>query len=591
MASWREHQAARRRWLVASRSSPQAHLAPTRLRCAIYTRKSSEEGLEQSFNSLDAQREACEAFIASQKREGWSLISEMYDDGGLSGATMERPAFQRLLADVGAGRIDVVVVYKVDRLTRSLSDFAKIVEIFDQHSVSFVSVTQQFNTTSSMGRLTLNILLSFAQFEREVTGERIRDKIAASKKKGMWMGGLPSLGYDVKDRKLVVNEGEAQTVRTIFRRYAELKSVRDLKQELFAAGIVSKLRTASGGGQYGAQPLSRGALYLMLQNRIYRGEIVHKGKSYQGDHKAIVDEALWDKVQTILAQNRVDRASGGISKEPSLLMGVLFDARGGRMSPTHANKRGIRYRYYISRSLQTAASKTEGQRIPAVALESLVVRRIREWLVEPAAVLQTIQDMAGNATSLKQLVEQGRRLANGEFEDLHSFLRSSIVRIQVHADRVDVTLDKNRVNHCLLAEETQPTRRETSVPDRLEVTLSIPARFKRTGKEMRLVVDDGSDPTLPDTGLVRLLVRANAIRHQLLADRSLTFEDIAKAEGVVPSYATRLFRLTVLSPDIVSAILSGKHPPELTARRLMDDTRLPLDWNEQRRHLGFGSTP
>src|SRR3989440_767187 len=262
----------------------------SRRRCAIYTRKSSEEGLEQEFNSLAAQREACEAYIRSQRNEGWVLAKTRYDDGGFSGGNIERPALQDLLADIRAGRIDIVVVYKVDRLTRSLADFARLVELFDTQAVSFVSVTQQFNTTSSMGRLTLNILLSFAQFEREVTGERIRDKIAASKKKGMWMRGLPSLGYDVKDRKLIVNETEAETVRHVFRRYVELKSVRKLKEDLDAASIVSKVRTASDGSRYGGQPLSRGALYLMLQNRIYRGEIVHRGKSYPGEHEAIVDE-------------------------------------------------------------------------------------------------------------------------------------------------------------------------------------------------------------------------------------------------------------------------------------------------------------
>jgi site-specific DNA recombinase len=581
---------------MANRSAPSSNRAPAKLRCAIYTRKSSEEGLEQDFNSLDAQREACEAFIASQKREGWVLVGEMYDDGGFSGGTMERPAFQRLLSDVSAGKIDVVVVYKVDRLTRSLSDFAKIVDIFDKHTVSFVSVTQQFNTTTSMGRLTLNILLSFAQFEREVTGERIRDKIAASKKKGMWMGGLPSLGYDVKDRKLIVNKTEAETVRHIFRRYIELKSVRELKEDLDGDGIVSKIRTASDGGRYGGQPLARGAIYLMLQNRIYRGEIVHKDKSYPGEHEAIVDETLWNNVQAILSENRVDRANGKAGNEPSLLIGILFDAHGGRMSPTHANKKGTRYRYYISRSLLEGSTKakSDGQRIPAAALESLVVRHIRGWLAEPTAILQVVQHAASDAVTQKRLIERAGHFAAGDhdlgIEDLRTFLRSSILRVQVHADRIDITLDQDRVCRWLeQPEQIERIEKTQSEADRQVTTLSIPARLKRTGKEVRIVVNDGSEPGTPDTGLVRLLVRANAIRDRLLADRSLTFEDIAKSEGVVPSYATRLFRLTILAPDIVSAILSGKHPPELTARRLMDDTRLPLDWNEQRRRLGFES--
>jgi site-specific DNA recombinase len=579
---------------VVNRSAPNP--APARLRCAIYTRKSSEEGLEQDFNSLDAQREACEAFVASQKREGWTLVSEMYDDGGFSGATMERPAFQRLLSDVSTGKINVVVVYKVDRLTRSLSDFAKIVDIFDKHAVSFVSVTQQFNTTSSMGRLTLNILLSFAQFEREVTGERIRDKIAASKKKGMWMGGQPSLGYDVKDRKLVVNNREAETVRHIFRRYTELKSVQELKEDLDDAGIVSKVRAASDGSRYGGRPLSRGALYLMLQNRIYRGEIVHKGKSYPGEHEAIVDEALWNTVQAILSENRVDRANGKTGHEPNLLTGILFDAHGGRMSPTHANKKGTRYRYYISRSLLdgSAKAKAEGQRIPAAALESLAVRRIRSWLADPASIFQAIQHVASDAVTQKRLIERARDLARQEhdlgIEGLRAFMRASIVRVQVHVDRIDIMLDQDQVCRCFDdTKQAKPIDNAQPEPNRPVTVLSIPARLKRTGKEMRIIVDDGSEPATPDTGLVRLLVRANAIRDQLLADRSLTFEDIAKSEGVVPSYATRLFRLTLLAPDIVSAILNGKHPPELTARRLMDDTRLPLDWREQRQSLGFDS--
>jgi len=567
--------------------------AAKKLRCAIYTRKSSEEGLEQDFNSLDAQREACTAFIASQKHEGWTTLPEMYDDGGFSGATIERPAFQRLLADVGEGKIDVVVVYKVDRLTRSLSDFAKIVDIFDRRDVSFVSVTQQFNTTTSMGRLTLNILLSFAQFEREVTGERIRDKIAASKKKGMWMGGLPSLGYDIQDRKLVINEAEAKTVQYIFRRYTELKSVRLLKADLDAQGIVSKSRKASDGTRYGEKPIARGALYLMLQNRIYRGEIVHKDKNYPGEHEAIIDEALWSEVQAILAGNRADRILGTSEKQVSLLTGMLFDARGERMTPTHATKNGTRYRYYISRALLAGAGKDSGQRIPASGLEALVRRRIQDWLTDRAAMLDIIQSYTSDAATQKQLILGLERcVATGpeqKTEDIRKFMFSFLARVQVHADHIDVALNPARLMH-LLSQTDGQTQSAVNAPvdgDGALVTLTIAARLRRTGKEMRLIVEDGSDPATPNPALLRVLVRGHVIRNRLLADRSLTLEEIAKSEGMVPSYATRLFRLTLLAPDIVSAILGGRQPPELTARKLMDDTRLPLDWNEQRRSLGF----
>jgi hypothetical protein len=331
----------------------------------------------------------------------------------------------------------------------------------------------------------------------------------------------------------------------------------------------------------------------MLQNRVYRGEIVHKGKSYPGEHEAVIDQTLWNNVQAILSENRVARAHGKPGHEPSVLMGILFDAHGGLMSPTHANKKGTRYRYYISRSLLVgaASARTEGQRIPAGALESLVVRRIRNWLADPAAILQANQHAAAGAVTQKRLVERARHVAAGESDGLRAFIRSTVLRVQVHVDRIEIVLDQDQVCRCL-DEDTQNVEsiaKTASEADHQMTTLSIPARLKRTGKEMRIVVNDGSEPAAPDAGLVRLLVRANAIRDQLLADRSLTFEDIAKSEGVVPSYATRLFRLTVLAPDIVSAILSGRHPPELTARRLMDDTRLPLDWTEQRRRLGFAS--
>src|ERR1700680_2072372 len=322
-----------------------------RWRCAIYTRKPSEEGLEQEFNSLHAQREACESYITSQRHEGWTCLAQAYDDGGLSGATLDRPALQQLLADIQQGRVDIVVCYKVDRLTRSLADFAKIVEIFDAKGVSFVSVTQQFNTTTSMGRLTLNVLLSFAQFEREVTGQRIRDKIAASKKKGMWMGGVPPLGYQCRDHKLIVIPSEAETVQHIFRRYAALGSVRLLQQELDAAGIRSKSWTSTAGRRWGGKPLARGALYTMLRNWIYRGQIVHKDQHYPGEHEPIIDKPLWDEVQAKLVANAIELRTGEKMLNPSLLAGLLYGGQGLRMTPSHAVKNGMRYRYYASQPL------------------------------------------------------------------------------------------------------------------------------------------------------------------------------------------------------------------------------------------------
>jgi site-specific DNA recombinase len=309
------------------------------VRCAIYTRKSSEDGLEQEFNSLDAQREACEAYIVSQRHAGWLSCPDMYDDGGLSGGTMERPALKRLLEDVKAGKVQIIVVYKVDRLTRSLADFARIVDVLDAQNASFVSVTQQFNTTTSMGRLTLNMLLSFAQFEREIAGERIRDKIAASKAKGMWMGGNVPLGFDVRERKLVVNETEAEAVRRIFQRYAELGSVALLKAELDAKGVVSKRREGAGGSLSGGKSFSRGALYLMLQNRIYRGEIVHRDSAYPGQHDAIVDADLWQAVQDRLTASRRERSLAVGAEAPSLLSGLIFDSDGNRLLPLMPSRR------------------------------------------------------------------------------------------------------------------------------------------------------------------------------------------------------------------------------------------------------------
>jgi site-specific DNA recombinase len=323
-----------------------------RIKCAIYTRKSSEEGLDQSFNSLDAQREACDAYIRSQKHEGWVALSVNYDDGGFSGGNVDRPALKKLIADIAEGKVNTVVVYKVDRLTRSLADFAKLVEQFDSKGVTFVSVTQQFNTTTSMGRLTLNVLLSFAQFEREVTGERIRDKIAASKAKGMWMGGRVPPGYDLRERRLYINPAEAEQVREIFRQYLRLRTVPALMNHLIRIGIRTKVRISPGGMKTGGQPYSRGGLYRFLNNRLYIGEIEHKKSIYSGEHEGIVDREVWNQVQELLAQNRQGPSRGIRAKSGSRLTGLLFSDDGIRYIPTNAQKGGRRYHYYTSLSLK-----------------------------------------------------------------------------------------------------------------------------------------------------------------------------------------------------------------------------------------------
>jgi site-specific DNA recombinase len=351
-----------------------------KLRCAVYTRKSSEEGLDMEFNSLDAQRESCEAYVASQKAEGWLLVPDHYDDGGFSGGTLERPALQRLLADIEANRVDVVVVYKIDRLSRSLMDFAKLVEVFDRNSVTFVSVTQSFNTTTSMGRLTLNILLSFAQFEREVIGERIRDKFAASRKKGMWMGGWAPLGYDIKDRKLVVNEAEATTVRTIFQRFLRVGSMTRLTVALRSEGMRTK----------GDKPVDKGYLYRILNNRVYIGEVVHKGIAYPGEHAPIVDRSLWDRVHDIIGESPRKRAMRTRAQTPALLKGLIFGPTGAAMTPAHTRRNGKLYRYYVSTDvLKRDADSCPIRRVPAGEIESAVMDQLRGLLRAPEIVVKT----------------------------------------------------------------------------------------------------------------------------------------------------------------------------------------------------------
>jgi site-specific DNA recombinase len=405
---------------------PVVEAARRKLRCAAYTRKSSEEGLEQEFNSLDAQREACAAYIASQRAEGWIPVADDYDDGGVSGGTLDRPGLKRLLADIEAGKIDVVVVYKIDRLSRSLMDFAKLVEVFDRHSVTFVSVTQSFNTTTSMGRLTLNILLSFAQFEREVIGERIRDKFAASRKKGMWMGGWAPLGYDIRDRKLVVNEPEAELVRSMFLRFARMKSGTNLVRELGRDGARNK----------NGKPIDKGYLYRILNNRVYLGEAVHKGTPHPGEHKAIIDQDLWNRVHEVLTESPRKRAARTRAQTPAILKGLIFCPDGSAMTPTHTRKGGKLYRYYVS----SAALRRDGRaavRISAGEIERAVIDQLRVLLRSPEIVVATWRAARAKMTILQEAdVRAALHRLDPLWDELFPAEQARIVQLLV--ERVDV---------------------------------------------------------------------------------------------------------------------------------------------------------
>ncbi|BBI21802.1 hypothetical protein EKJ_26490 [Qipengyuania flava] len=549
--------------------------AAGKVRCAIYTRKSTDEGLEQEFNSLDAQFEACAAYVMSQRHEGWELVKERYDDGGFSGGTMERPGLQRLLSDVAAGKVQVIVLYKIDRLTRSLSDFSRIVEVLDEAGASFVSVTQSFNTTTSMGRLMLNVLLSFAQFEREVTGERIRDKIAASKKKGMWMGGPVPLGYEVQDRKLVINELEAATVRHIFERYVELGTGQLLLEELREQGIRTKRRAYRDGSVRGDIPFIRGSLFHLLKNRIYRGEIVHMGKANPGEHEAIIDEELWERVQLRIAENTVERKLRRTSKEASLLAGFIFDGLGRRMSPSHTVRKVKRYRYYVTHAAEIV-DETPAWRFPAHDIEKNVVGKLADFLSDQ----RTIRKLVGtnDAERLAVAITHCKRTA----EQLQSSTYHRRTKVPALIAKVEVRDDAIRIALCpssfsnLLGMEVDPQR----LP-----CLTAPVCRVRKGKEIKLVIGDGTR-THRDETLVSLLRESRAIREEVLSAPDLTIAEVAASSGRCRKRMSRLFRLSWIAPEIIDAILAGKQPPALNAKALLT-TDLPIDWSDQKAALGF----
>ncbi len=551
-----------------------------KIRCAIYTRKSSEEGLEQAFNSLDAQREACAAYVASQKHEGWMLLPEHYDDGGISGGTLERPGLQKLLTDIDEGLVDQIVVYKIDRLTRSLADFAKLVERLDAAKASFVSVTQSFNTATSMGRLTLNVLLSFAQFEREVTAERIRDKIAASKKKGLWMGGNVPLGYAPDGRTLKIKEDEAQTVRALYDLYLAHRSIVTVKREAEKIGLrrrPSKARRKSDREATGTsdRPFGRGHIYYILTSPVYAGRIRHRRETYDGQHPAIIEPEKWERVQAMLmdgaARRRGPEAS---STKISPLASKLFDETGDRLTPSHANKKGRRYRYYVSGRLITNTANGRGAgasghawRLPATALEqqlaSAVLAHLGNRLPSGLLIDPTAEAIARASAARRNLVSPDRRSASVS-------VLACIAKVRIEPGSVEITLEPAAVARLLEI--------DLSVINPQAMNFPVPFQYRKRGVEARLVIGEKS-PAGFDAVLVRNIARAHryyqAIRH------GQTFEELAAVENLSKRRILQLIDLAFLAPLIVKSIVQGSQPSGLTSEWLQRNP-LPSDWQQQR---------
>lgn len=549
------------------------------IRCAIYTRKSTEEGLDMQFNSLDAQREACEAYIASQKHEGWKVLPKHYDDGGFSGGNLQRPALQALLTDIALGKIDLVVVYKIDRLTRSLTDFAKMVEVFDKHQTSFVSVTQHFNTTTSMGRLTLNVLLSFAQFEREVTGERIRDKIAASKKKGLWMGGNIPLGYDVQDKALVINPKEAEQVRSIFRRYLEIGSVDKLKDELDQQGIHSKARKDREGKPRGGVPFTRGALYWLLQNRCYLGQVTHGEKSYQGQHEAIIPKDLWDKVQVQLDANRRKNKLRITASSASLLAGMLYLQDGTRLTPIRTDKRGKRYRYYGTiRSKADNKGTASKISLPAYDLETLVEREWKALLTskELQDRLATKPETAADITrQLKELAGMWDALPTAE---KIQHLQDAHLDVRVSTDRITLSANPEGIFDRRIHPLSKPSRRKKSDP----ITRTIHASIYVSRGEKKIVEPDShvkeKDQEAQREQILRRIALGRAWANELIEGKIGSTKELAERENMSESYIYDVLRSGCLSPNIVVAIENEqRHWFKLDSLK----SPLPFSWDKQ----------
>jgi len=562
-------------------------VAKTRsVRCAIYTRKSSEEGLEQEFNSLHAQREACEAYVASQRHEGWKALSNTYDDGGYSGGSMERPGLRRLLADIQAGLIDTVVVYKVDRLTRALGDFARMVEAFDANSVSFVSVTQAFNTTSSMGRLTLNVLLSFAQFEREVTGERIRDKIAASKKKGLWMGGFVPMGYAANGRTLAIVETDAAVIRRIYERFLALGSILRLKDELDRDRVTTRAFTSASNRNWGSRPFSIGHLRRILSNPIYVGAIAHQGERFAAQHQAIVATETFEAVQHLLASNKRERRLQINAAEPNLLAGLIVGADGQLFRSDHAKKSSRRYRYYVG-----GCQSEKTLRIPAGELEALVTKGIASHLCDQTWLLAALLPLDAAPELIGHLGREAATLAADLQHHERTRQRSAVLmlidQILLHPDGLSVRLKPDPFGIAVLNHASDGDWSHDAA------TMEISARFVARGQELHLVIppQTGAEPERRlDKPLIKALARAVTWYDDLVIGRASSIREIAEQENVSERYVAQLLPLALLKPDSIEATLDGLGSLAIASGDIAKGLDLPMAWEaqEQERWLARG---
>jgi site-specific DNA recombinase len=553
-------------------------------RCAIYTRKSSEEGLEQDFNSLHAQRESCDAYIKSQRHEGWTPLPTLYDDGGYSGGSTERPALKRLLADIQSHLIDVVVVYKVDRLTRSLADFAKIVEIFDAAGVSFVSVTQQFNTTTSMGRLTLNVLLSFAQFEREVTGERIRDKIAASKQKGMWMGGWVPIGYDSKNRTLTINETEAVTVRTITDLFLKLKNVGRVQAELVRLNLTTKPYETPRGRAVGGLSFARGHIYKILSNPLYIGEIEHRGIRYPGQHPPLIDRKKWDAVQAQLAANHHENRTRTNAKSKSMLAGLIYDDAGNRLVSSHATKNGKRYRYYIT---SRGAGRSGGTpaparlRLPATVIDELLRMRLQSFLTDKAEISLLLRETRCRPAE----IGSGLAIANVLADSLTSGsplaqnVADLLARVTVSNQSLEIAIKRDRLL-TILTEESVEQSQDNGQDNGNIISLEVPIPAVAGGGSGKLVFED-QNAKIPDAVVVKAIARAAIWFEQLTTGKAQSMAEIAVREGITDNYVSNLIHLAWLSSDLVGRVLEGDSEATALARAAMLTRRSHILWRRR----------